>query len=71
MFNQTKSSLSLYRETEVEIKLIHDAILDQYSNWKLEDSEQYQLIEQEEKDHAINVWCFALGKSKVINKWRR
>ena len=65
MFNQTKSSLSLYRETEVEIKLIHDAILDQYSNWKLEDSEQYQLIEQEEKDHAINVWYFALGRSKV------
>jgi hypothetical protein len=63
MFNQT--------ETEAEIKLIHDAILDQYSNWKLEDSEQYQLIEQKEKNHAINVWCFALEKSKALNKWRR
>lgn len=40
------------------------------ANWKLEDSEQFQLIVQGEKEHAVNVWCDALIEESKTKKYR-
>ena len=68
------NKVHMFNETEKEI---HDTALEQYeqnmissaSNWSLEQSEQYQLLEQQEKELAVTEWSKALterAKTKVF-----
>ena len=65
----------MFNRTEKEI---HDTALEQYeqneissaSSWSLEQSEQYQILEQQEKEIAVTEWSKALTERAKTTKFR-
>ena len=59
-------------------KDVHDTALDEYelnmiknnTQWKLEDSEQWKLIEQGEKELAVSEWSGVVQEQATIKNYR-
>ena len=59
-------------------KDVHDTALDEYelnmiknnTQWKLEDSEQWKLIEQGEKELAVSEWSVVVQEQATLKNYR-
>ena len=64
----------MYNKIELEI---HDSSFDDEmdfaqsaNNWSLEDSQQYKLIEQGEKENAVNEWSLIVIEQAKLKNFR-
>jgi len=65
MWNQTEKDIHDTTFEEYETNMIKGS-----SHWKLEDSEQYQLIEQGEKELAVSEWAEVVKHQATQKQYR-
>ena len=65
MYNKTELDIHDTSFDEVELNMLHNTC-----HWKLEDSEQYKLIEQSEKENAITAWSQTVQDQANLKHYR-